>query len=107
MPCSRIAWAQVSACAALLSIKVPSTSKRKAETRSISGIQQAVQNLCRTVGRHCFCKCERVPTRSHFPHARTALLVVDVLNPFDFPGGAAFARRAVRVARKIAQLKMR
>jgi nicotinamidase-related amidase len=35
------------------------------------------------------------------------VLVIDVINPFDFPGGAAFARRAVRAARKIAQLKTR
>jgi nicotinamidase-related amidase len=46
-------------------------------------------------------------TRSTFPKARTALVLVDVINPFDFPGGAAFARRALRVARAIAALRER
>jgi nicotinamidase-related amidase len=45
-----------------------------------------------------------MPTRSEFPHARTAVLLIDVINPFDFPGGAGFARRAVRQARAIARL---
>ncbi len=45
--------------------------------------------------------------RSVFPTARTALLLVDVINLFDFPGGAAFARRAVRPARNIARLRDR
>jgi nicotinamidase-related amidase len=45
-----------------------------------------------------------MPTRSRFPQARTAVLLVDVINPFDFPGGEAFARRAVRTARAIARL---
>jgi nicotinamidase-related amidase len=45
-----------------------------------------------------------MPTRSRFPHSRTAVLLVDVINPFDFPGGAGFARRAVRQAHAIARL---
>ena len=48
-----------------------------------------------------------MPTRSRFPKARTALLLVDTINPFDFPGGSAFARRGVRVARAIAKLRDR
>jgi nicotinamidase-related amidase len=48
-----------------------------------------------------------MPTRSRFPQARTALLLVDVINPFDFPGGPAFARRAMRVAKAIARLRER
>ena len=48
-----------------------------------------------------------MPTRSHFPKARTALLLVDTINPFDFEGGRAFARRSVRVARAIAALRDR
>jgi nicotinamidase-related amidase len=46
-------------------------------------------------------------TRSRFPRARMALLLVDVINPFDFEGGAAFARRAQRVARVIERLRDR
>lgn len=46
-------------------------------------------------------------TRSRFPRARTALLLVDVINPFDFEGGPAFARRAVRVAAAIERLRDR
>jgi nicotinamidase-related amidase len=46
-------------------------------------------------------------TRSRFPRARTALLLVDVINPFDFAGGPAFARRAQRVARVIERLRER
>ena len=49
----------------------------------------------------------RIPTRSHFPRARTALVLVDTINPFDFPGGAGFARRSLRVARAIAALRER
>jgi nicotinamidase-related amidase len=45
-----------------------------------------------------------MPTRSKFPQARTAVLLIDVLNPFDFPGGEAFARRARRTANAIARL---
>jgi len=44
------------------------------------------------------------PTRTHFPKSRTVVLVVDVINPFDFPGGQKFARAAVRTARAIARL---
>jgi nicotinamidase-related amidase len=45
--------------------------------------------------------------QSVFPKARTALLLVDVINLFDFPGGGAFARRALRPARHIARLRDR
>ena len=45
--------------------------------------------------------------RSVFPQARTALLIVDVINLFDFPRGAAMARRAVRPARRILRLRER
>jgi nicotinamidase-related amidase len=45
--------------------------------------------------------------RSVFPSARTALLLVDVINLFDFPAGAAFARRSLRPARHIARLRAR
>jgi nicotinamidase-related amidase len=48
-----------------------------------------------------------MPTRSRFPKARTALLLVDTINPFDFEGGGAFARRSVRVARAIRKLRDR
>jgi nicotinamidase-related amidase len=48
-----------------------------------------------------------MPTRSRFPKARTALVLVDTINGFDFPGGAAFARRSMRVARAIAALRER
>ena len=48
-----------------------------------------------------------MPIRSHFPNARTALLLVDTINPFDFEGGAAFARRSIPVARAIARLRAR
>ena len=48
-----------------------------------------------------------MPTRSRFPQARSALLLIDVINPFDFAGGAAFARRALSVARSIARLRDR
>lgn len=34
-------------------------------------------------------------------------MLVDTINPFDFPGGAAFARRGLRVARAIAALRAR
>ena len=44
------------------------------------------------------------PTRSHFPKSATALLIVDAINPFDFPGGQKFARQALRTARAIARL---
>jgi nicotinamidase-related amidase len=48
-----------------------------------------------------------MPTRSRFPKARTALVLVDTINGFDFPGGAAFARRSMPVARAIAALRER
>jgi nicotinamidase-related amidase len=48
-----------------------------------------------------------MPTRSRFPKARTVLLLVDTINPFDFPGGAAFARKSLGVARAIAALRER
>jgi nicotinamidase-related amidase len=48
-----------------------------------------------------------MPTRSHFPKAHTVLLLVDTINAFDFPGGAAFARKALRVARAIVKLRDR
>jgi nicotinamidase-related amidase len=48
-----------------------------------------------------------MPTRSHFPKSRTALLLVDTVNPFDFEGGRAFARRSLRVARAIVRLRDR
>jgi nicotinamidase-related amidase len=48
-----------------------------------------------------------MPTRSHFPKAWTALLLVDTINPFDFPGGSTFARKAKSVAVKIASLRDR
>jgi nicotinamidase-related amidase len=47
------------------------------------------------------------PTRSTFPKSRTALLIIDVINPLDFPGGEAFGRRALRTARSIARLAER
>ena len=48
-----------------------------------------------------------MPTRSHFPKSRTVLLLVDTINPFDFEGGPAFARRSLRTARAIARLRDR
>jgi nicotinamidase-related amidase len=45
--------------------------------------------------------------RSVFPKARTALLIVDVINLFDFPRGAALARRALPSARNIQRLRDR
>jgi nicotinamidase-related amidase len=48
-----------------------------------------------------------MPTRTRFPRSRTALVLVDTINPFDFPGGAAFARRNLPVARAIAGLRQR
>jgi len=47
------------------------------------------------------------PTRSHFPKSETALLIVDAINPFDFPGGQKLAREALKVARAIARLAER
>lgn len=48
-----------------------------------------------------------MPTRSRFPKARTALVLIDVINPFDFEGGRPFARKALRVASRIARLRDR
>lgn len=45
--------------------------------------------------------------RSVFPKARTALLLVDVINLFDFPRGGALARRALAQARNIRRLRDR
>ena len=42
-----------------------------------------------------------------FPKARTALLLVDVINLFDFPRGAALARRSLAPARNIRRLRDR
>ena len=47
------------------------------------------------------------PTRSPFPTSRTAVLIIDAINPLDFPGGKAFAKRAIRPARAIARLAER
>ena len=47
------------------------------------------------------------PTRSHFPKSETALLIVDAINPFDFPGGQKLARNALKTARAIARLAER
>ena len=41
------------------------------------------------------------------PRARIALLLIDFMNPFDFPGGAALARHAIGAARRTALLKAR
>jgi len=48
-----------------------------------------------------------IPTSSHVPKASTALLLVDVINPLDFPGGAAVARRSLRMAARLAALRDR
>lgn len=45
--------------------------------------------------------------QSVFPKARTALLLVDVINLFDFPKGAALARRSLGPARNILRLRDR
>ena len=45
--------------------------------------------------------------QSVFPRSRTALLIVDVINLFDFPQGQALARRALRPARRIRRLRDR
>lgn len=39
--------------------------------------------------------------------SRTALLLIDVVNPLDFPGAEALLHRAVPMARRIAALKAR
>jgi nicotinamidase-related amidase len=45
--------------------------------------------------------------QSVFPKARTALLLVDVINLFDFPRGASLARRALNPAKRIHRLRER
>jgi nicotinamidase-related amidase len=45
--------------------------------------------------------------RSVFPSSNTALLLIDVINLFDFPGGGGFARRWLPTARRIARLRDR
>jgi nicotinamidase-related amidase len=45
--------------------------------------------------------------RSVFPPSQTALLLVDVINLFDFPAGASLARRSLGPARRIARLRDR
>jgi nicotinamidase-related amidase len=45
--------------------------------------------------------------QSVFPKARTALLLVDVINLFDFPRGAALARRSLGPAKRILRLRER
>ena len=45
--------------------------------------------------------------QSVFPNARTALLLVDVINLFDFPRGPALARRSLLPARNIRRLRDR
>lgn len=47
------------------------------------------------------------PTRTSFPKSATAILIVDAINPLDFPGGRAFATRAVITGRRIARLAAR
>src|SRR5581483_1310653 len=42
-----------------------------------------------------------------FPHAKTALLLIDVINLFNFPGGARFAKAWLPSARRIARLRER
>jgi nicotinamidase-related amidase len=48
-----------------------------------------------------------MPTRTRFPRASTALLLIDVINPFDFPGGERFARAAMPAARRISRVAAR
>jgi nicotinamidase-related amidase len=45
--------------------------------------------------------------QSVFPKARTALLLVDVINLFDFPRGASLARRSINPAKRIRRLRER
>jgi len=45
--------------------------------------------------------------RSVFPSARTAVLLVDVINLFDFPAGGVLARRSLGPAANIARLRDR
>lgn len=46
-------------------------------------------------------------TSSHFPRSRTALLIIDAINPLTFPGGRTFAPAAARVLRHVAALRAR
>jgi nicotinamidase-related amidase len=48
-----------------------------------------------------------MPTRSQVPKAATALLLVDVINPLDFPGGGALVRRSLRMAARLVALRER
>lgn len=48
-----------------------------------------------------------MPTRSRVPKASTALLLVDVINPLDFPGGRSVARRGLRMAARLCALRER
>ena len=48
-----------------------------------------------------------MPTRSQVPKRETALLIVDVINPLDFPGGRTVARRSRRMAARLARLRDR
>ena len=50
-----------------------------------------------------------MPTKaaSSPPRSDTALLIVDMINPFDFPGARQLLRQALPVARAIARLKAR
>ena len=48
-----------------------------------------------------------MPTRTQIPRASTALLLIDVINPFDFPRGATVARRALPMARHLQRLRER
>jgi nicotinamidase-related amidase len=41
------------------------------------------------------------------PHTGAALLLIDVVNHFDYPGGRALARHALPMARRLAALKRR
>ncbi|MGQ4583635.1 isochorismatase family protein [Lysobacter sp. F60174L2] len=41
------------------------------------------------------------------PDGATALVIVDMINPLDFPGGAAMQPAALAAARRIARLKQR
>ena len=41
------------------------------------------------------------------PRSRTALLILDMINPLDFPGARSLQRQALPVARTIARLKAR
>jgi len=47
------------------------------------------------------------PRRTHSPDAHTALLIVDMISEFTFPGGEALVGPAVRAAKHIAELKRR